>query len=73
MWELSKPGLGVMKCHPHVRETVNSDLMWTGKPVKEWQIAVHISKGKNNPKRIAGGNHQHCATRDAEDAPYSKT
>lgn len=73
MWELSKPSLGVMKQHPHVREAVNSDLTQTGKPVKERQIAVHVSKGKNNPKGIPGGNNQHFATRDAEDAPYSKT
>lgn len=49
------------------------DLMWTCKPVKKWKVAVHVSKDKNDPKRILGGNNQLHPIRDAEDAPYPKT
>lgn len=40
--------------------------------MKKWQVAIHVSKDKKEPKRILGGNHQHHATWDAEDAPYPK-
>lgn len=43
------------------------------KPVKKGQVAVCVSKDKNDPRRILGGNHQYHATWNDEDAPQPMT
>lgn len=56
-----------------IQETVKFTLTWTCKPLKKQQVVVHVSKDKINPRRILGGNHQHHAAQDAQDAPCAKT